>query len=130
MILQAVALEPLHRAGPGALDGLSLHIAERYAELVPDDAVGRAIFGTINEEYQRTSRMVCQVARIAHLLDNSPVLQRSIALRNPYVDPLSYIQIELLRRLRAAPEGPDHAELEDAILLSISGIAAGLKNTG
>jgi phosphoenolpyruvate carboxylase len=64
------------------------------------------------------------------LLDNSPVLQKSIARRNPYVDPLSYIQIELLHRLRAAPEGPDHTALEDAILLSISGIAAGLKNTG
>jgi phosphoenolpyruvate carboxylase len=70
------------------------------------------------------------VARITQLLDTSPVLQRSIARRNPYVDPLSYIQIELLRRLRAAPEGTEHAALEDAILLSISGVAAGLKNTG
>jgi phosphoenolpyruvate carboxylase len=107
-----------------------LHIAERYAELVPDAEVARAIFGAIREEYERTSRMVCQVARVSQLLDTSPVLQRSIARRNPYVDPLSYIQIELLRRLRAAPEGPEHAALEDAILLSISGVAAGLKNTG
>jgi len=107
-----------------------LHIAERYAELTPEPEVAAAIFGAVREEYERTSRMVCKVARLRHLLDNSPVLQRSIARRNPYVDPLSYIQIELLRRLRAAPEGPDHAKLEDAILLSISGIAAGLKNTG
>jgi phosphoenolpyruvate carboxylase len=107
-----------------------LHIAERYADLAPSPEIGGAIFGLISDEYDRTRRMVCQVAQIERLLDNSPVLQRSIALRNPYVDPLSYVQIELLRRLRAAPEGPDHEALEDAILLSISGIAAGLKNTG
>ena len=107
-----------------------MHIAERYAELVPEREVGQAIFGAIREEYERTVRMVCKVARIERLLDNSPVLQRSIVLRNPYVDPLSYVQVELLRRLREAPAGDDHAALEDAILLSISGIAAGLKNTG
>ncbi len=107
-----------------------MHIAEQYATLAPEPRVAEAIFGAIRAEYERTERMVCQVAKIDHLLDNSPVLQRSIARRNPYVDPLSYLQIELLRRLRAAPDGPDHVELEDAILLSISGIAAGLKNTG
>ena len=107
-----------------------LHIAERYAELAPEPRVAEAIFGAVRAEYERTSTMVCKVAKIRHLLDNSPVLQKSIARRNPYVDPLSYIQIELLRRLRAAPEGPDHTALEDVILLSISGIAAGLKNTG
>ncbi len=107
-----------------------LDIAQRYADLVPEPAVAQAIFGAILAEHERTCRMVCQVAQIERLLDNNPVLQRSIARRNPYVDPLSYIQVELLRRLRAAPEGPDHAALEDAILLSISGIAAGLKNTG
>ena len=107
-----------------------LHIAERYAELAPEPRVAEAIFGAVRAEYERTSRMVCKVAKIRHLLDNSPVLQKSIARRNPYVDPLSYIQIELLRRLRTAPDGPDHTALEDVILLSISGIAAGLKNTG
>jgi phosphoenolpyruvate carboxylase len=107
-----------------------LHIAERYAELVPEPEVAQAIFGAIKQEHERTSRMVCQVAQIKQLLDNNPVLQHSIVRRNPYVDPLSYVQVELLRRLRAAPEGPEHTDLEDAILLSISGIAAGLKNTG
>jgi phosphoenolpyruvate carboxylase len=107
-----------------------MHIAEQYAALAPDPQVAEAIFGAIRAEYERTVRMVCRVAKIRHLLDNSPVLQRSIARRNPYVDPLSYVQIELIKRLRAAPEGPDHTALEDAILLSISGIAAGLKNTG
>ena len=107
-----------------------LAIAERYAGLVPEPAVAQAIFGAIRAEHERTCRLVCLVARIEQLLDNTPILRHSIARRNPYVDPLSYIQIELLRRLRAAPAGSDHEPLEDAILLSISGIAAGLKNTG
>ncbi|MEN9938181.1 MAG: hypothetical protein RLZZ387_4760 [Chloroflexota bacterium] len=107
-----------------------LHIAQRYAELVPDRAVADAIFSAVSEEHERTSRMICEVARINRLLATSPVLQTAIARRNPYIDPLSYIQVELLDRLRANPDGPDHTELEDAILLSISGIAAGLMNTG
>ncbi|HWQ11549.1 MAG TPA: phosphoenolpyruvate carboxylase [Roseiflexaceae bacterium] len=107
-----------------------LHIAARYAELVPDPAIAEAIFSAISEEYERTTRMICQVARINRLLATSPVLQNAIARRNPYIDPLSFIQVELLRRLRADPQGAGHGELEDAILLSISGIAAGLMNTG
>ncbi|HEU5097954.1 MAG TPA: phosphoenolpyruvate carboxylase [Roseiflexaceae bacterium] len=107
-----------------------LHVAERYAELTPDQQVAREMFGAIKDEYVRASRLIPQIAKIDHLLDNSPVLQKSIARRNPYIDPMSYVQVELLRRLRADPEGPDHVGLEDAILLSISGIAAGLKNTG
>jgi len=70
------------------------------------------------------------IAESTQLLARSPVLQRSIALRNPYVDPISYVQVELLTRLRAHPNDADQTALEDAILLSISGIAAGLKNTG
>jgi len=107
-----------------------MHIAEQYATLAPTPQIAETIFGAIRQEYERTVRLICRVAKIEQLLDNSPVLQTSIARRNPYVDPLSYVQIELLRRLRASPDGPDHAELEDVILLSISGIAAGLKNTG
>jgi phosphoenolpyruvate carboxylase len=107
-----------------------LHVAERYAELTPDPEVARDIFGAIKDEYARTCRLISQVAQVDNLLDRSPVLQKSIARRNPYIDPMSYMQVELLRRLRADPEGLEHQALEDAILLSISGIAAGLKNTG
>ncbi len=107
-----------------------LYIAEQYAALVPDTSVSARIFGTIAQEHARSRRLVCSVAQIGELLENSPVLQRSIRQRNPYVDPLSYIQVELLRRLRTDPDAPGHEALEDAILLSISGIAAGVKNTG
>ncbi|MDP9476862.1 MAG: phosphoenolpyruvate carboxylase, partial [Actinomycetota bacterium] len=65
------------------------------------------------------------------LLDESPVLQRSIRLRNPYVDPLSYIQVSLLRRLRALPEGsPDREAVLNTLLLTISGVSSGMLNTG
>jgi phosphoenolpyruvate carboxylase len=63
------------------------------------------------------------------LLDKSPVLQRSIAVRNPYVDPMSYLQVELLARLRSGHVA-DQEQLLYAILLTINGIAAGMRNTG
>ena len=107
-----------------------MQIARRYADLVPEPEIAAAIFAEIQAEYGRSVRMVKAVAQLDQLLDNIPVLQTSIARRNPYVDPLSYIQVELIKRLRNDPAGPQHAELEDAILWSISGIAAGLKNTG
>ena len=66
------------------------------------------------------------------LLDQDPVLQRSVHLRNPYVDLLNYLQVEMLRRLRseADPEGPEAEHCREVIVLTINGIAAGLRNTG
>lgn len=107
-----------------------LNIARRYADLVPDKSQAEQIFATFAEEYERTTRMICMVAGINDLLEHMPILQRAIRRRNPYIDPMSYMQIELLRRLRADPDQPGHEELEDAILLSINGLAAGLMNTG
>jgi phosphoenolpyruvate carboxylase len=65
-------------------------------------------------------------------LENDPVLQRSVRQRNPYVDPLNFIQASLLRRLRALPnpDNPEGQELVRAIFLTIDGIASGLKSTG
>ncbi len=106
-----------------------LGIARRYAELVPDQALAERIFQQIEAEFRRTQRMICQITELNDLLAHQPVLQRAIRQRNPYIDPLSYVQIELLRRLRAAsPE--EQVEIEPALLMSINGIAAGLKNTG
>ena len=68
----------------------------------------------------------------SELMDADPVIQRSIALRNPYVDPLNYLQVEMLRKLRAIPdqEGDEAQALREVLVLTINGIAAGLRNTG
>ncbi len=104
------------------------HIARHYATLVTDAAAREHIWARISTEWERTERAVCDIAGIDRLLDRSPTLQRSIRRRNPYVDPLSYIQVALLRRLRES-RAPD-AALEQAVLLTVNGIAAGLRNTG
>lgn len=107
-----------------------MEIARRYADLVPDRAVAEEIYGYIADEYERTYRLICDVAGFCDLLDATSELQRSISQRNPYVDPLSYVQIDLLRRLRTAPPGTDDEAVEAAMLMTVNGIAAGLKNTG
>jgi phosphoenolpyruvate carboxylase len=107
-----------------------MYIAQRYAELVTDQALASEMMAIIEQEYHRSVSAVCMISDSDKLLSRSPVLQRSIAQRNPYVDPISYVQVELLKRLRANPDMEGHEEVEDAILLSISGLAAGLKNTG
>ncbi|MFV9503759.1 MAG: phosphoenolpyruvate carboxylase [Oscillochloridaceae bacterium umkhey_bin13] len=105
-------------------------IARRYAELVPDQEIANAILAIISAEYERTVSLIKQVAQVDDILDRQPVLQRAIRQRNPYVDPLSYIQLEVLRRLRAEMPPAEEEDLETAILMAINGIAAGLKNTG
>jgi phosphoenolpyruvate carboxylase len=107
-----------------------LGIARRYADLVPDAALADRMYAIVEAEYHRTVRMICAVAEIDDILAAQPVLQRAIRQRNPYVDPLSYIQIELLRRLRSGADPVTEDELATAVLMSINGIAAGLKNTG
>jgi phosphoenolpyruvate carboxylase len=71
--------------------------------------------------------MILEVSGQTRLLENNQVLARSIRLRNPYVDPMSLIQVELLRRKRAGESGED---LNYALAATINGIAAGLRNTG
>ena len=104
-----------------------LPIARRYAGLVEDGDLRERVFGMITEEFERTRRMILRVSGQARLLERNPVLERSIALRNPYVDPMSLIQIELLRRKRA---GEESEELDYALATTINGISAGLRNTG
>lgn len=105
-----------------------MNIARLYAELVPDNELSRKIFSDIETEYQRTVSGLCSITGQSALLDNMPILRDSIGRRNPYVDPLSLIQLVLLRRIR---EGAgDKTELLEAVLESINGIASGLKNTG
>jgi phosphoenolpyruvate carboxylase len=105
-----------------------LTIARLYADLVEDQELAARIYGRIEGEYRRTVDVICQITGQKALLDNVPVLQRSIERRNPYVDPLSIVQFLLLKRLRAGQEPRE--ELLTGVLESINGIASGLKNTG
>jgi len=102
-------------------------IARLYAGLVEDAALRERVFKLIVEEFERTRRVVLELTGQKTLLEKNPVLARSIRLRNPYVDPLSLIQVELLRRKRA---GEDDDNLNYALAATINGIAAGLRNTG
>ncbi len=103
-------------------------IARLYADLVEDQALAGRIYERIADEYRRTIDVISQITGQKTLLENVPVLQRSIERRNPYVDPLSFVQLLLLKRLRAGQE--DNEELLTGVLESINGIASGLKNTG
>lgn len=114
-----------------ALAKADLLIAKEYGSLVKESAIAERIFKLIKDEYELTSSIILQITGQQEILDNVPVIQESIKLRNPYVDPLSYMQVELLTELRALRENnEDDAILLREVLLTINGIAAGLRNTG
>ena len=102
-------------------------IARLYASLVDDTQLRESVYRTLAEEFHRAERMILLLTGQNELLERNRVLSRSIKLRNPYVDPMSLIQVELLRRKR---NGEQSAELDYAIGATINGIAAGLHNTG
>ena len=115
-----------------ALATTDLVIAAEYASLVEDRALARETFRSIALDHGRSVRAVCTILDRPTLLSHDPALARSIELRNPYVDPMSFVQVELLRRKRALVQAgqPVPSMLESALLLTINGIAAGLRNTG
>jgi phosphoenolpyruvate carboxylase len=127
------------------LSKADMHIAQHYTSLVEEVKLRERLSRQILEEYERTRCILLKIVGGKALLDATPVLQRSIRLRNPYVDPLSYFQVMLLRRLRAlggplmldettqqttGEQEQERARLTYAVLLTINGIAAGLRNTG
>ena len=103
-----------------------LDIAAMYRALAPK--ASDIVFEAIRQEYDRTVAGVLEIRNATALLDHDPTLQRSIRLRNPYVDPMNIIQVDLLARWRAdgRPDGP----LLDGLLATVNGIARGLQNTG
>ena len=112
-----------------ALAIADLEIFERYArELVDDEASRLRYLTRIREEYAASTTMLLEILGHARLLETDPTLERSIALRNPYVDPISLMQVRLLRAYRAG--GKSDVPLANAIRLSINGVAAGLRVTG
>jgi phosphoenolpyruvate carboxylase len=98
-------------------------IASRYAALAPDST--RPLWERIRAEYARTRRWVMRVTGETRILESNRQLRESISLRNPYVDPMSFLQVELLRRKRAGAKNIDRP-----LLLTLAGIAAGMRNTG
>src|SRR4029077_10488865 len=106
-----------------------------YADLVTEKALRDRVFEILRQEFERTGRVILAVASQQELLEKNPVIMRSVRLRNPYVDPLSLIQVDLLRRKRgctAEPslDSPLIPALDYAIGATMNGIAAGLHNTG
>jgi len=110
-----------------ALAKVDLATARLYSALVEDAALRERIYTTIEAEFHRSVTAVLAITGQKELLESNPVLGRSIRLRNPYVDPMHLIQVDMLRRKRG---GEDTPEVNRAIAATISGISAGLRNTG
>ncbi|MGD0911808.1 MAG: phosphoenolpyruvate carboxylase [Terracidiphilus sp.] len=110
-----------------ALGKVDLTTARLYSALVPDAALRERVYDLFEAEFHRSVRAVLAVTGQTELLQSNQVLARSIKLRNPYVDPMHLIQVDMLRRKRA---GEDTPEVNRAIAATISGISAGLRNTG
>ena len=145
------ALEKFSKSGPGNLQRLreiargslmfsgmlsnvelgmakaDLGIAEDYSRLVKNPALRKRVFSLLEDEFFRSRRMLLRVTGQRELLSRNRVLSRSIRLRNPYVDPMSLIQVELLRRKQEGEQGSD---MDYSLGTTINGIAAGLHNTG
>jgi phosphoenolpyruvate carboxylase len=108
-------------------------IAALYADLVEDEKIRRRIFGLLQAEFARTEAAILAATGQRQLLAGEPVLLKSVQLRNPYIDPLNYLQVEMIRRLRAGGKNltPEESEaIHRVIELTINGISGGLKNTG
>lgn len=113
-----------------SLGKADLNIAAEYSTLVPEEDVRARYTGPVHDEYRRTVGAVNQVVNQERLLDSWGMLQRSIDLRNPYVDPMSYIQVRAIRDVRTTTDEEQQALLRSIIDRSVTGIAAGLQNTG
>jgi phosphoenolpyruvate carboxylase len=109
------------------LSKTDMGIASRYTELVKDEALGKAIFGMIEAEWQRTIDSLFAIMGTSTLLQDNPGFARSLSTRTPYIDPLNHLQVALLHRHRA---GDNDVLVKRAIHLTINGIATGLRNSG
>jgi len=110
-----------------ALGKVDLATARLYSSLVKDLRLRERVYDLFDAEFHRTVRAILAILRQTELLEKNQVLAHSIRLRNPYVDPMHLIQVDMLRRKRA---GEDTPEVNRAIAATISGISAGLRNTG
>ena len=104
-----------------------LGLAARYSELVPDSELRRRVFDKICAEHERTIAMYKLISGQDDLLADNPSLARSVFNRFPYLEPLNHLQVELLRRYRS---GEDDDLVQRGILLTMSGLASALRNSG
>ncbi|WP_342430365.1 phosphoenolpyruvate carboxylase [Neobacillus sp. FSL H8-0543] len=111
-----------------ALMKADITTAKEYLSLVEDQEIANRIFANIQEEYEKTKEILLKITGDKELLDHTPNIKDSVYRRNPYVDPLNFLQVELIKQLRQQ-EVPDE-ELLKEVLLTINGISAGLRNTG
>jgi len=109
-----------------------MRIAFHYASLVPEEPVRVRVFDAIAEEFHRTEIAILDITGQKALLEREPVLSKSVHLRNPYIDPLNYIQVDMIHRLRGLQDkqSPEADAIRAVIELTISGVSGGLKNTG
>jgi len=111
-----------------ALMKADMKTAEEYLELVEDSETAKRIYEDIADEYERTKKALLDISGNEELLSHTPNIQGSVHLRNPYVDPLNFLQVDLIQKLRET-ENPSE-DLVTEVLLTINGVAAGLVNTG
>jgi len=109
------------------LSKADMGLAARYSELVEDEALRRRVFGKIVDEHDRTIRMHKLITGQDDLLADNPALARSVFNRFPYLEPLNHLQVELLGRYRS---GDDDELVQRGILLTMSGLATALRNSG
>ena len=102
-----------------------LGIGSLYADLA--GASGARFFDLERQEYERTRELVCEMQQVAEVLEREPTLKRAIELRNPYVDPMSLVQVDMLARWRAG--GREDEGIEKALRETVRGIARGMQNT-
>ncbi|KXZ56618.1 hypothetical protein GPECTOR_1g557 [Gonium pectorale] len=102
-------------------------IAALYDEVLVSDPEQRRLGAELRDRLMRCQAALLKVTGHEKLLANNPTLRKLIHMRNPYIDPINILQVEVLRRLR---QDPNNQRLRDALLISINGIAAGMRNTG
>jgi phosphoenolpyruvate carboxylase len=107
------------------------NIAREYAKLCRDKKTGEHIYSMFLEEFNRTFKQVLHITGSQVLLSENPTLELSLTRRNPYLDPLNYIQLTLLKRYRDETQSDENRDMWlNPLLRSINAIAAGMRNTG
>jgi phosphoenolpyruvate carboxylase len=111
-----------------ALMKADMKTAKEYLQLVDDPVMAERIYRDIQEEYERTKEALLKISGNEALLSHASNIKESVHLRNPYVDPLNFLQVDLIGKLRETANPPE--DLVTEVLLTINGVAAGLVNTG